>query len=55
MILVTILTGRIGQHVFFSLLKVGAPVRVVLRGASKLPDDIAGPSISLSARPAMPL
>lgn len=40
MIVVTAPTGQIGHHVVQNLLAAGAPVRVVVRDASRLPDDV---------------
>ncbi len=40
MIVVTTPTGQIGQHVVHGLIAAGAPVRVIVRDATKLPQDI---------------
>lgn len=40
MIVVTAPTSRIGRHVVDDLLAVGAPLRVIVRDPSKLPDDV---------------
>jgi uncharacterized protein YbjT (DUF2867 family) len=46
MIVVTTPTGQIGQHVLRGLVAAGAPVRAIVRDASKIPADIR-PSIDI--------
>ena len=42
MIVVTAPTGQIGRHVVGDLLAAGAPLRLVVRDAAKLPDAVRG-------------